>query len=210
MCVYARFLCAVIPTRVRIVRRITYGRQSQKSLAPRGRRPPPSELLQHRYTYFLTFLLVPRQPSPTRSPSPTSPAYLLSSPRTPQPHPRQRHQMKCSLPPRHRPSPPSRPRTSTPGRKSTRLRSPSGAGKARQCARAPRWSVHDGRNVGRTSSSSRRNTQAKTYDSDKTRIPPTPAHHARAIGRPSRTGAARTHPSLHLHPHHHRPWRPHR
>jgi hypothetical protein len=41
-----------------IVRRITYGRQSQKSLTSRGRRPPPSESFQHPCTLFLTFLSV--------------------------------------------------------------------------------------------------------------------------------------------------------
>ena len=116
-------------------------------------RPEGEDLLQVSYIRHPMhpishiFSSVPRLPSPTHSPSPTSPALLLSSPPTPQRHPflqsqrLQGHRMKCSLPQRrqrHRPSPPSRPRSSTPGRRSTHHKSPNGGDRVRLCVRAPR------------------------------------------------------------------------
>ena len=135
-----RFLCAVHPTRPSMA-------DNHKSPL----RPEGEDLLQvsyiqpFLYTLYLTFFMfVLRQPSPTHSPSPTSPASLLSSqqhhPLTQSQH-LQGHRMRCSPPQRrqrHRPSPPYLPRSSTPGRQSTRHKSPSGAGRARPCVHAPR------------------------------------------------------------------------
>ena len=183
-------------------------------------RPEGEDLLQVSdltlpYTLFLTFSFVPRRPSPTHSPSPTFPAFLPSSLQIPQHHsyPQtahpQSHQIRRSLPQQQQPrrqSPPSRPRSSAPGKRSTTRRSPSGADRARPCVRVQKRNVRGGRSAGHTNSSSsiRRMRVTKGY-SGEIRMPQRQAL-ARAIGRPSRTGAVRTRtrrPSLQQH---HRPW----